>query len=184
MTKAVMLGLALLISTALVQAQDQGQQTPPQSTAPSAGQTSPDTTQPATPAPDQTTPDNTQTAPSNPGGAMQNPTPSPDTTGPMKNSTTTSNAQATPTSATGCVRIEVDHFVLKDTSGKTYNLAGDTSNLHEDVGQQITVTGVVDNTSAGSTNVTTPQESTESQRPTITVQNVQKAGGNCMNGGK
>jgi hypothetical protein len=183
MTKALVLGLAFLVSSALVQAQDQGQQTPPQSTAPSAGQTSPDATQPA-PAPDQTTPDNTQT-PSN-SGTMQNSPPSQQPTGPMSNSTSSSaNAQATPTTTTGCVRISVDHFVLKDDSGKTYNLAGDTANLNENVGQQVTVTGVVDNTSAANnTNVATPQAANETQQPTITVQSVQKTGGNCMKGGK
>lgn len=177
MSKAIVLGLALFVASAMVQAQDQSPQSSPQSTAPST-QTTPDNTQqPATPAPDQTAP--TQQPVDNGNGTMQNSQQSPDVTGPNKNSTSDAQASAKPASTTGCVRISVDHFVLTDDSGKMYNLAGDTSNLNSDVGHKVQVTGVVDNTSSVSTNTTTPQGSNESQRPTITVQQVQSLGDTC-----
>jgi len=179
MSKAIVLGLALLVASAMVQAQEQSPQSSPQSTAPSSsGQTSPESTQQATPAPDQTAP--TQQPTDNGNGNMQStPQQSPDTTGPMSNSTGNNQASAKPTATTGCVRISVDHVVLTDDSGKMYNLAGDTSNLNSDVGHKIQVMGVVDNTGSVSTNTTTPQGSTESQRPTITVQQVQPVSGSC-----
>jgi len=177
MSKAIVLGLALFVASAMVQAQDQSPQSSPQSTAPST-QTTPDTQQPATAAPDQTAP--TQQPVDDGNGNMQSaPQQAPDATGPMSNSTGDNQASAKPTATTGCVRISVDHFVLTDDSGKMYNLAGDTSNLNSDVGHKIQVMGVVDNTSSVSTNTTAPQGSAESQRPTITVQQVQPVPGSC-----
>ena len=57
-------------------------------------------------------------------------------------STTQTGGNDTRTTITGCLNRSSDHYTLTDKSGTTYQLAGDTANLEEHVGNTIAVIGI------------------------------------------
>ena len=95
-----------------------------------------------------------QTSPSSPqstmpGASSQQPT-SPSTTSPSQQPATPDTTQTSTDSANsieGCLSGSAGNWTLTDQSGKTWQLAGDTSKLSDHVGHQVRISG--DN-SAGS----------------------------------
>jgi Protein of unknown function (DUF5818) len=122
MRKLSLMAAILLLSSAWVLAQS--------GTAPSdqnPSQTSPSQTSPS------------QTSPSSTSPSAQQPAQQPDT------SQTAAGGQ----SVEGCVSGSAGNYTLTDASGKTYQLAGDTSKLSDHVGHQVRVTGDTGDGAAG-----------------------------------
>jgi hypothetical protein len=69
----------------------------------------------------------------------------------------------------GCVGGSAGSYTLTDSSGKTYQLAGDTSSLADHVGHQVKVTG------------TTASAAAAGGTPTITVKKVKMVSATCPN---
>ena len=109
-------------------------------------QTSPST-------PQSTTPDASSqqsTSPSSTSPSQQPATP--DTSSTTTQTTTTQTTQTSSNSSTsieGCLSGSAGNFTLTDQSGKTWQLAGDTSKLSDHVGHQIRLMGT-DNSSSAS----------------------------------
>lgn len=122
MRKLSFLAAILLLSSAWVLAQS--------GTAPSSDQ-NPSSTSPSQTSPSQTSP--SQTSPSQTSPSSQQP----DTAQKPDTSQTAAGGQ----SVEGCVSGSAGNYTLTDASGKTYQLAGDTSKLADHVGHQVRVTG-------------------------------------------
>jgi cytoskeletal protein RodZ len=90
--------------------------------------TAPSDQNPSSSSPSQTSP--SQTSPSSAPSAQQ-PAQQPDT----------SQTAAAGSSVEGCVSGSAGNYTLTDASGKTYQLAGDTSKLADHVGHQVRITG-------------------------------------------
>lgn len=64
-------------------------------------------------------------------------------------SSQSSNPSGSEMTVEGCVSGSSGNYTLTDTSGKTWQLAGDTAKLDEHVGHKISVTGTTSSSSAG-----------------------------------
>jgi uncharacterized protein DUF5818 len=101
-------------------------------------QTTPSTPQPATP----DTSSSQSTSPSSTTPSQQPATP--DTSSTTTQTTTTQTTQTSTdngTSIEGCLGGSAGSWTLTDQSGKTWQLAGDTSKLSDHVGHQVRITG-------------------------------------------
>ena len=108
-------------------------------------QTSPSTPQSTTPGAQQST------SPSSTSPSQQPATP--DTSSTTTQTTTTQTTQTSTDSSTsieGCLSGSAGNFTLTDQSGKTYQLAGDTSKLSDHVGHQVRLMGTDNSSSASS----------------------------------
>jgi hypothetical protein len=132
MRKAYLITAILLLSAVWVVAQTSPSSQSPSSTSPSTS--SPQSTTPSSGYPQTTSPSST----------------SPSSQTPDTSSTTTTTSQTTQTSSSsdanaqtieGCLSGSAGNFTLTDQSGKTYQLAGDTSKLSDHVGHQVRITG-------------------------------------------
>src|SRR6476646_9442040 len=106
-------------------------------------QTSPST-------PQSTTPDTSSQQPTTP--SSTSPSQQPDTSSTTTQTTTTQTTQTSSNSSTsieGCLSGSAGNWTLTDQSGKTWQLAGDTSKLSDHVGHQIRLMGT-DNSSSAS----------------------------------
>lgn len=109
-------------------------------------QTSPSTPQSTTPGASS----QQSTSPSSTSPSQQPATP--DTSSTTTQTTTTQTTQTSTDSSTsieGCLSGSAGNFTLTDQSGKTYQLAGDTSKLSDHVGHQVRLMGT-DNSSSAS----------------------------------
>src|SRR5262249_42188599 len=97
--------------------------------------TAPSDQNPSSSSPSQTSP--SQTSPSSTSPSAQQPSQQPDTSQKPDTSQTAAGGQ----SVEGCVSGSAGNYTLTDASGKTYQLAGDTSKLADHVGHQVRVTG-------------------------------------------
>jgi hypothetical protein len=70
----------------------------------------------------------------------------------------------------GCVHGSSGSFTLTDTSGKLYQLTGDTGKLGDHVGHQVRITGSAESASASGT---------EAAQPTFTVKKVKMIASTC-----
>ena len=124
-------------------------------------QTSPST-------PQSTTPDASSqqsTSPSSTSPSQQPATP--DTSSTTIQTTTTQTTQTSSNSSTsieGCLSGSAGNFTLTDQSGKTWQLAGDTSKLSDHVGHQIRLMGT-DNSSSASGSSSPSSSSPSSSSP-------------------
>src|SRR5258708_28319703 len=84
-----------------------------------------------------------------------------------------SDAQKT---VTGCLSSAGGTYTLTDKSGKTYQLAGDTSKLSEHVGHEVKITGTVGSASASSSAATGGE-------PTLQVTSMKHISKTCESGG-
>jgi hypothetical protein len=85
------------------------------------------------------------------------------------------------------------NWTLTDQSGKTYQLAGDTSKLSDHVGHQVRLMGT-DNSSSASSSGSSPSSSSPSSatgagaasgsQPTFTVQKVKMISSTCSTSSK
>lgn len=75
----------------------------------------------------------------------------------------------------GCVGGSAGSYTLTDSSGKTYQLAGDTSKLGDHVGHDVKVTG----TTASAAGAAAP--SAAGSTPTITVTKIKMVSATCTN---
>jgi len=76
-------------------------------------------------------------------------------------------------SVEGCVGGTAGAYTLTDASGKTYQLAGDTSKLADHVGHQVQVSGSVDAGAAGA--------AAAGGQQTVTVKKVKMLSASCPN---
>jgi len=150
-------------------------------------QTSPST-------PQSTTPDTSSqqsTAPSSTSPSQQPATP--DTSSTTTQTTTTQTTQTSNNSSTsieGCLSGSAGNFTLTDQSGKTWQLAGDTSKLSDHVGHQIRLMGTENSSSASSSSSpsssnpsssagATGAGSSSGSQPTFTVNKVKMISSTC-----
>jgi len=108
-------------------------------------QTSPST-------PQSTTPDTSSQQPTTPSTSPSQQPATPDTSSTTTQTTTTQTTQTSSNSSTsieGCLSGSAGNWTLTDQSGKTWQLAGDTSKLSDHVGHQIRLMGT-DNSSSAS----------------------------------
>ena len=109
-------------------------------------QTSPSSSSPST------TPDtSSQTSPSSTSPSQQPATP--DTSSTTTQTTTTQTTQTSTNSGNsieGCLNGSAGNWTLTDQTGKTWQLAGDTSKLSDHVGHQIRIMGTDNSSSASS----------------------------------
>jgi hypothetical protein len=75
----------------------------------------------------------------------------------------------------GCLGGSAGAYTLTDTSGKTYQLAGDTSKLGDHVGHQVKVTGTVASAAGAAAS------SAAGATPTLTVKKVKMLSATCTN---
>jgi Protein of unknown function (DUF5818) len=103
--------------------------------------------------------------------STQQPTQSPD----MSQSPTQAGkaAEAAGTSVEGCLGGSAGNYTLTDSSGKTYQLAGDTSKLGEHVGHDVKITGTVASAAAGAA------AAAGGATPTLTVKKVKMVSSTC-----
>jgi hypothetical protein len=86
------------------------------------------------------------------------------------------------------------NWTLTDQSGKTYQLAGDTSKLSDHVGHQVRIMGTDNSSSASSSGSSSPSSSSSSSatgagsssgsQPTFTVQKVKMISSTCSTSSK
>lgn len=100
-------------------------------------------TTPSTPQP--TTPDTSSSQSTSPSSTTPSQQPAtPDTSSTTTQTTTTQTTQTSTdngTSIEGCLGGSAGNWTLTDQSGKTWQLAGDTSKLSDHVGHQVRITG-------------------------------------------
>jgi len=77
----------------------------------------------------------------------------------------------------GCLSSSAGAYTLTDKSGKTYQLAGDTTKLTEHVGHEIKVTGTLSSATASSSDATTGQ--TGAGQPTLEVSSIKHVAKSC-----
>src|SRR6478735_7114592 len=107
-------------------------------------QTSPST-------PQSTTPDTSSQQPTTPSTSPSQQPATPDTSSTTTQTTTTQTTQTSSNSSTsieGCLSGSAGNFTLTDQSGKTWQLAGDTSKLSDHVGHQVRLMGTDTSASA------------------------------------
>lgn len=142
----------------------------------------------------QSTPSSTQ-QPSTPSTTDQS---SPSATSPSQSTTTTqtTTTDTTQTSSSGssiegCLSGSAGSYTLTDTTGKTWQLAGDTSKLTEHVGHDIRLTGSEGNGGASGSSSSASGSSASStgagagasgSQPTFTVQKVKMISSTCPAG--
>jgi hypothetical protein len=101
--------------------------------------------------PQSTTPGTSSTQSTSP--SSTSPSQQPDTSSTTTQTTTTQTTQTSNdsnTSIEGCLSGSAGNFTLTDQSGKTYQLAGDTSKLSDHVGHQVRLMGTDNSSSASS----------------------------------
>lgn len=143
-------------------------------------QTSPSTPQSTTP---ETNPQQTTTPSST--SPSQQPA-APDTSSTTTQTTTTQTTQTSSNSSTsieGCLSGSAGNFTLTDQSGKTYQLAGDTSKLSDHVGHQVRLMGTDNSSSASGSSPSgagaTGAGSSSGTQSTFTVNKVKMISSTC-----
>ena len=136
--------------------------------------------------PQATTPGtSSQTSPSSTSPSQQ--PAAPDASSTTTQTTTTQTTQTSSDSASsieGCLSGSAGSWTLTDQSGKTYQLAGDTSKLSDHVGHQVRISGT-DNSSSASSSGSTPSSGatgagpSSGSQPTFTVQKVKMISSTC-----
>jgi hypothetical protein len=103
--------------------------------------------------PQSTTPGaSSQTSPSSTSPSQQPATPDASSTTTQTTTTqTTQTSSDSGNSIEGCLNGSAGNWTLTDQSGKTWQLAGDTSKLSDHVGHQVRITGTDNSSSASST---------------------------------
>ena len=128
-----------------------------------------------------------QTSPSTPQSTT------PDTSSTTTQTTTTQTTQTSNDSSTsieGCLSGSAGNWTLTDQSGKTWQLAGDTSKLSDHVGHQVRLMGTDNSSSASgssSPNSSSPSSgagaagagSSSGSQSTFTVKNVKMISSSC-----
>jgi hypothetical protein len=114
--------------------------------------------------PQSTTPDTSSQQSTSPSSAS--PSQQPDTSSTTTQTTTTQTTQTSNNSSTsieGCLSGSAGNWTLTDQSGKTWQLAGDTSKLSDHVGHQVRLMGTDNSSSAsGSSSPSSSSSSTSS----------------------
>jgi Protein of unknown function (DUF5818) len=82
-------------------------------------------------------------------------------------------AEAGGTTVEGCIGGSAGNYTLTDSSGKAYQLAGDTSKLGDHVGHDVKVTGTVASAAAGAA------AAAGGATPTLTVKKVKMVSSTC-----
>ncbi len=97
-----------------------------------------------------------------------------------QSSSQASNA-AGQTTVQGCLSGSNGNYSLTDSSGNTYQLAGDTSTLSEHVGHTVKITGTTASSSASSkgTSKTPSSSSGANAQPTLNVSSVKHISSSC-----
>lgn len=115
----------------------------------------------------------------------------PDTSSTTTQTTTTQTTQTSSDSGNsieGCLSGSAGNWTLTDQSGKTYQLAGDTSKLSDHVGHQVRIMGTDNSSSAPSSGSAggsaTATGSSSGSQPTFTVQKVKMISSSCPTSGK
>lgn len=119
-------------------------------------QTSPST-------PQSTTPETSSQQPTTPSSTAPSQQPAaPDTSSTTTQTTTTQTTQTSSNSSTsieGCLSGSAGNWSLTDQSGKTWQLAGDTSKLSDHVGHQVRLMGSDNSSSASGSSSSSPSSS-------------------------
>jgi hypothetical protein len=144
--------------------------------------------------PQSTTPDtSSQTSPSSTSPSQQPATPDTSSTTQTTTTQTTQTSSDSSNSIEGCLSGSAGNWTLTDQSGKTYQLAGDTSKLSDHVGHQVRLMGTDNSSSAsGSSSPSSPSSSSPSSssgatgassssgaQPTFTVSKVKMISSTC-----
>lgn len=141
----------------------------------------------------QTTPSSSTQQPTTPSTTDQA---SPSATSPSQSTSTTTQTTTTDTTQTssnsssieGCLSGSAGSYTLTDTTGKTWQLAGDTSKLTEHVGHDVRLTGSEGNSGASGSSSSAAGSSASStgagagasgSQPTFTVQKVKMISSTC-----
>ena len=136
MRKASLITAILLLSAVWAVAQ-----TSPSSSSPS---TTPDTSSQQSTSPSSTSPSSTSPSSTSPSSTSSGQSTTPDTSSTTTQTTTTQTTQTSSdngNSIEGCLSGSAGNWSLTDQSGKTWQLAGDTSKLSDHVGHQVRITG-------------------------------------------
>ena len=145
MRKTSLIAAILLLSAVWAVAQ-----TSPSSSSPS---TTPDTSSQQSTPPSSTSPSSTSPSSTSPSSTSSGQSTTPDTSSTTTQTTTTQTTQTSSDSGTsieGCLNGSAGNWTLTDQSGKTWQLAGDTSKLSDHVGHQVRLTGTDNSGSASS----------------------------------
>lgn len=95
-------------------------------------------------------------------------------------SATGSNAQSNhkmKTTVEGCLGGSAANYVLTESSGKEFDLRGDTSKLGEHLGQEVKISGEEETMSKSSTAASS--STSTASKPTIEVSSVEKIANTC-----
>ena len=139
--------------------------------------------------PQSTTPDaSSQTSPSSTSPSQQPATPDASSTTTQTTTTqTTQTSSDSGSSIEGCLNGSAGNWTLTDQSGKTYQLAGDTSKLSDHVGHQVRIMGTDNSSSASSSgsmgssasSSATGAGSASGSQPTFSVKKVKMISSTC-----
>jgi cytoskeletal protein RodZ len=95
----------------------------------------------SSPSSSQSTTPSTSSSPSTPSGQSTTPDTSTSTTQTTTTTSTTSSSDSSSSTIEGCLNGSAGNYTLTDNSGKTWQLAGDTSKLSDHVGHQVRLNG-------------------------------------------
>jgi hypothetical protein len=101
----------------------------------------------------------------------------------MAQSTTSSSSSTSGTEHSmnktmrGCLGGSAGSYTLTETSGKEFNLRGDSAQLAEHLGQEVRITG--EETKAPASTSTTSQSASSTSNPTLEVSKVEKVAATC-----
>lgn len=134
-----------------------------------------------------------QTSPSQPSSPSQSSTPSssqqPDQSANPSGQGVASSSQsssATDQKVTGCLNGSSGNYTLTDSSGKTWQLSGDTSKLSDHVGHKVEITGTASSASSSTSNPSTSNpggasagSSSSSEQSTLAVTSMKHIATSC-----
>jgi hypothetical protein len=100
-------------------------------------------------------------------------------------STSATDHNANKTTMQGCLAGSAGNYTLTETSGKEYQLRGDSSRLAEHVNQEVKVMGHEQSMSNSSTSTSTSTTSSSTtSNPSFHVTSVEKVADTCSTAGK
>jgi hypothetical protein len=104
--------------------------------------------------------------------------------GQSSTSSQTSSSSGNETTVEGCLNGSSGNYTLTDTSGKTWQLSGDTSKLSDHVGHKVQITGTTSSSSgssgsAGSTGGAGSSSSSSGSNETLTVTSMKHISSTC-----
>lgn len=99
----------------------------------------------------------------------------------QSSSNTSQTNAANQTKIQGCLSGSSGNYILKDSSGTTYQLTGDTARLSDHVGHEVELTGTRSSASSSTSSTTSPSsgQTATSAQPSFNVSSMKHISNTC-----